>query len=122
MVKVSGDCFKQDRTKFNHKTIVNIYIVREINKNFLISSYAQFENCLFRAVILTKNINDIDEYKYFGYDIGFHRRDFFSVDKVFGRNCIIFGIDMSSSAHADNKKKYVLILGKSKHKDWMVLH
>ena len=53
-----------------------------------ISSYAKLENCLFRAVILTKNINDIDEYKYFGYDIGFHRRDTFSVDKVFGRNCI----------------------------------
>ena len=29
-----------------------------------------------------------------------------------GRNCIIFGVDMSSSVHVDNKKKIILILGK----------
>ena len=30
----------------------------------------------------------------------------------FGRNVIIFGIDMSSSVHIGNKKKDILILGK----------
>ena len=30
----------------------------------------------------------------------------------FGRDVIIFGVDMSSSAHVDNKKKDILILGK----------
>ena len=30
----------------------------------------------------------------------------------FGRNCIIFGVDMRSSVHGDNKKKDILILGK----------
>ena len=29
----------------------------------------------------------------------------------FGKNCIIFGADMSSSVHVDNKRKYILILG-----------
>ena len=29
-----------------------------------------------------------------------------------GRNVIMFGLDMSSSPHIDNKKKYILILGK----------
>ena len=29
----------------------------------------------------------------------------------FGRNAIIFGVDMSPSAHIDNKKKDILILG-----------
>ena len=29
----------------------------------------------------------------------------------FGKNCIIFGVDMSSSVHVDNKEKYILILG-----------
>ena len=29
-----------------------------------------------------------------------------------GRNVIIFGAGMSSSVHVDNKKKYILILGK----------
>ena len=28
-----------------------------------------------------------------------------------GKNIIIFGVDMSSSVHVDNKKKYILILG-----------
>ena len=30
----------------------------------------------------------------------------------FGRNVIIFGADMDSSVHNDDKKKYILILGK----------
>ena len=30
----------------------------------------------------------------------------------FGKNLILFGTDMSSSMHVDNKKKYILILGK----------
>ena len=31
----------------------------------------------------------------------------------FGRNCIIFGVDMSCSVYVDNKKKKILILGES---------
>ena len=65
---------------------------------------------MFGAVKLTK-LPDIDEYKYSGYDIGFDRKGKFSVDHGFGRNCIIFGVDMSSSVHVDNKKKDILILG-----------
>ena len=30
-----------------------------------------------------------------------------------GRNIIIFGVDMSSSTKIDNRKKYILILGKT---------
>ena len=32
-------------------------------------------------------------------------------DGSFGRNVVIFGVDMSSSAHVDSKGKYILILG-----------
>ena len=59
---------------------------------------------------MTKN-NDIDKYKYSGYGIGFDGKGKFSVGNEFGRNCIIFGVDMSSSVHIDNKKKDILILG-----------
>ena len=60
---------------------------------------------MFGAVELTK-IADIDKYKYFGYGIGFDRRGSFSVPSGgFGQNVIIFGVDMSSSIHVDNKKK-----------------
>ena len=70
------------------------------------------KNCLFGAVSLTKH-TDIDQYKYFGYGIGFVRHGSFSFPGIgLGRNVIIFGVDMSSSAHTDNKEKYILILGK----------
>ena len=55
---------------------------------------------------------DIDQYKYSGYGIGFDRKEEFSFGNGFGENCIIFEADVSSSVHVDNKKKYILILGK----------
>ena len=58
---------------------------------------------------MTKN-TDIDKYKYSGYGTGFDRKGSFSFPGIgLGRNVIIFGVDMSSSAHADNKKKDILI-------------
>ena len=110
-VKFSGSCLKQDKATYNHGTMVNLYIVYEISKNYNISSYPTSENCLFGAVSLTKNA-DIDQYKYSGYGIGFDRKTGFSFGNGFGRNCIVFGVDMSSSVHVDNKKKDILVLGK----------
>ena len=50
---------------------------------------------------------------YSGYGIGFDRRSSFSFPSGgFGQNVLIFGVDMSSSAHIDNKKKDILVLGK----------
>ena len=61
---------------------------------------------------MTKNA-DIEKYGYCGYGIGFDRRSSFSFPGGrFGQNVLIFGIDMSSSAHIDNKKKDILVLGK----------
>ena len=60
----------------------------------------------------TKN-EDIDKYGYSGYGIGFDRRGSFSFPGGgFGQNVIIFGVDMNSSIHVDNKGKDILILGK----------
>ena len=65
------------------------------------------------TVKLTKNF-DFDKYKYCGYDIGFNVNGTFSLSNGsgFGKNVIIFGVDMNSSVRIDNKKKYILILGK----------
>ena len=69
-------------------------------------------NCLFDVVTLTNNSNT-DKYGYSGYGIGFDRRSSFSFPSGgFGQNVLIFGADMSSSAHIDNKKKDTLVLGK----------
>ena len=55
-VRFSGNCLKQGKLTYKHDAIVNIYIVYEINKNDnTTSSDPTIENCLFGAVILTKN-------------------------------------------------------------------
>ena len=60
---------------------------------------------------MTKNANT-NKYGYSGYGIGFDRRSSFSFPSGgFGQNVLIFGADMSSSAHIDNKKKDILVLG-----------
>ena len=67
---------------------------------------------MFGTVRLTKNV-DIDQYQYSGYRIGFDKRSSFSFPNGgFSQNVILFGVDMSSSFHVDNKKKDILILGK----------
>ena len=93
--------------------MVNIYIVFVINlwplnvgKDFLLA------NSLFGAVNLTTN-PDPDKYKHSGYGTGFDARGSFSLNSGgFGKSLVIFGADMGSSAHIDNKKKDILILGK----------
>ena len=89
-VKFSGSCLRQDKATYNHGTIVNIYTVYEISKNYNINSYPKLENCLFGAASLTKHV-DIDQHKYSGYGIGFERKGEFSFGNGFSRNVIIFG-------------------------------
>ena len=63
------------------------------------------KDSLFGAVTLTKN-GDIDKYGFSGYGIGFDRRGSFSFPGGgYGQNVLIFAVDMSFSAHVDNKKK-----------------
>ena len=52
-VEFNGSCLKQDIATFNHKKVVNIYIVYEISKSINISDYLTLENCLFGAVSLS---------------------------------------------------------------------
>ena len=65
---------------------------------------------MFSAVKLIKHV-DVDQYKYSGYGNGFDRC--YWIDDKVGKNVIVFGKDMSSFPHIDNKKRYALILGKS---------
>ena len=59
--------------------------------------------------MLTKNA-DPDKCKYSGYDIGFDTwSELLFIDGSIGKNAIIFGYDMSSSVHSDNKNKYILV-------------
>ena len=111
-VQFTKSCLKQPNHIFTHKKIVNIYIVYELGASTSHSSDSTIKNYLFGAVTLTKNA-DIEKYKYSGYGIGFDRRSSFSFPNGgFGQNILIFGADMSSSIHIDNKKKDILVLGR----------
>ena len=104
-VKFNGSCLQQPKQSYTHGTIVNIYIVYELSASSSHSDDPALEDCLFDTITLTK-IDDIDKYGYSGYGIGFDRKSSFSFPGGgFGQNVIIFGVDMSSSAHVDNKKK-----------------
>ena len=113
-VKFNGDLLRPNEVAYNHGPAVNIYIVYETTPDTKTSNIAS-ENCLFGAVKFVKNA-DVDKYKYSGYGIGFDSRGSFSHPSGGdGKNAIIFGADMSSSVHANNKVNNVLVLGKSPH-------
>ena len=109
-VKFNGSCLiKQDKFTFNKKS-VNIYIVFDIDSN-LNNFDPALENCLFGTFNLTKN-SDINKYKYNDYGTGFDARGTFSHPSgSFAQNAIFFGGDMSSSAHAYNRTRNILVLG-----------
>ena len=111
-LKFSGSCLKQPKLQYTHGTTVNIYIVYELGASGSNDNDPTLKNCLFGAVTLTKNA-DIDKYGYSGYGIEFDRRSsFLFPGGGFGQNVLIFGADMSSSTHIDNKRKDILVLGK----------
>ena len=111
-VKFTGSCLQQPKVSYTHGTIVKIYIVYELGASSSHTDDPTLKKSLFGAVTLTNNV-DIDKYGYSGYGIGFDRKSSFLLPGGgIGQNVIIFGVDMSSSVHVDNKKKDILITGK----------
>ena len=109
--KFNGSCLKQaNKLTYSYGANVNIYIVYEPGASGSNNNDPTLKDCLFGAVTLTKN-TDIEKYEYSGYEFGFDRRSAFSFPGGrFGQSVLIFGVDMSSSAHYDNKKKSILVL------------
>ena len=105
-----GSRLKQGEATFNHGKIVHIYTVYELDKTYC-KTHPTLVNCWFGAVSITKNA-DIDRNKYSGYGIGFDRTGVYLLpDSSFGRNVVIFGVDINSSVHVNNKWIDILILG-----------
>ena len=109
-VKFTGSCLKQTKVSYTHRKTVNIYILYELGASGSQDNDPTLKK-LFGAVTLTRNV-DIDKYRYSGYGIRFDRKSSFFPGGGFGQIVIIFGVDMSSSVHVDNKKKDILIYGK----------
>ena len=111
-LKVEGSCLAQTKATYAHKSIANIYIVYEIGTTTRNSDDPKLKNSLFGAVTLVKN-SDFSKIGNTGYGIGFDRGTTFSFPGGgFGHNVLMFGVDMSSLSHIDNKKKDILVLGK----------
>ena len=104
-VKRTGNYLKQPKISYTYGKAVNIYIAYELGASSSRNNDPTLKKSLFGAVTLTKNA-DIDKYAYSGYGIGFDGRSSFLFPRGgFGQNLLIFGVDMSFSAHTDNKKK-----------------
>ena len=58
---------------------------------------------MFGASNIVKN-SDVGKYLYSGYGIVFDGKGEWNFDNDYARNVIIFGIDNTSSSHADNLK------------------
>ena len=111
-VRFNGDLLRHNQVTYNHGLAVNIYIVYETTSDAKTSNII-LENCLFGDIKLKEN-SDIDKYKYSGCGIGFDSRGSFSRPSGGNStNVIIFGADLSSSVHVNNKVNNVLVLGKA---------
>ena len=92
--------------------MVNFYIVHELDSwSQHLNTDFNFRGCFLGGVKLNKNA-DPDKYSYSGYGTGLDTQLEYSLtDGSIGKN-FIFGADMNSSVHIDNKGKSTLILDK----------
>ena len=109
-IKLDKDPLAVEQNNYASK-IVNVHIgydldawPRNSNDNF------KFKNCLFGAASVVKN-SDKEKYVYSGYGILFNSAASWSFDNDIAKNITLFGVDNSSSSHADNRKNNFLVLG-----------
>ena len=125
-VYLQGNHFQQNNVLTSNsdhglnKNVATIYIVYKLDplastrdKSFTI------QNALFGAMQITKNATDNSKNNYKGYGICFDERSEFGHTITDGgrahtrdaRNVLIFGADMSSSAHATNRANHIYLMG-----------
>ena len=120
-IYLSGNHFQQNLKSFpNINNAVNIYCVYKLDPIASTgdTSYT-IQNALFGAMQITKNGTDYDQNNYKGYGICFDERSQFShsitengrAHTTNGRNVLIFGADMSFSAHATNRANHIYLMG-----------
>ena len=68
------------------------------------------KNCLFGATSIVNNSNK-EKWMYSGYGIAFGGSGSWNFGNDFAENTVIFGVDNSSSPHADNLNNNFLVLG-----------
>ena len=118
-VHLIGNHFQQNKVIIpNNNNAINIYCVYQLD-SIASSRDTSFtiQNALFGDMQITKNATDKNNYK--GYGIRFDERSQFGhtitengvIYTSNGRNVLIFGADMSFSAHATNKANLIYLMG-----------
>ena len=120
-VHLSGNHFQQNKVIIpNNNNAINIYCVYKLDP-IASSRDTSFtiQNALFGAMQITKNATDNSKNNYKGYGICFDERSQFGhtitenghTHTTNGRNVLIFGVDMSFSAHATNRANHIYLMG-----------
>ena len=117
----SGHHFQQNKVIVpNNNNAINIYCVYKLDP--IASSRDNsftIQNALSGAMQITKNATDNSKSNYKGYGICFDERSQFGhtitedgrAHTTNGRNVLIFGVDMSFSAHATNRANHIYLIG-----------
>ena len=119
-VYLSGNHFQQNKVIIpNNDNVINIYFVYEIQP-IASSRDTTFtiQNALFGAMQITKYV-DNSKNNYKGYDICFDEISQFGhtitedgrAQRINGRNILIFGADISFSAHTTNRANNIYVMG-----------
>ena len=120
-VHLSGIHFQQNVARIpNNGNVINIYCVYKLDP-IASSRDTSFtiQDALFGAMQITKTATDNSKNNYKGYGICFDERSQFShtitEDGISytsnGRHVLIFGADMSLSAHATNRGNHIYLMG-----------
>ena len=119
-VHLNGNHFHQNVANIpNINNAINIYCVYELDPiDSSRGTSFTIQNVLFGAMQITKNATDSDKNNYKGYGICFDERSQFdhtmNKDGITytsnGRNVLIFGVDMSFSAHATNRANHIYLM------------
>ena len=120
-VHLSGNHFQQNKVIIpNNNNVINIYCVYKLDP-IASSRDTSFtiQNALFGAMQITKKATDNSKNNYKGYGICFEERSQFShtiteggfAHTTNGRNVLIFGVDMSFSAHTTNRANHIYLMG-----------
>ena len=119
-VYLSGNHFQQNKVIIpNNNNAIDIYCVYKLDP-IASSRDTSFtvQNALFGAMQITKNDTDNSKNNYKGYGICFDERSQFGhtitedgrAHITNGRNVLIFGVDMSFSAHATNRANHIYLM------------
>ena len=120
-VHLNGNHFQQNKVIIpNNNNAINIYCVYKLDPiDSSRDTSFTIENALFGAMQITKNATDSDKNNHKGYGICFDEGSRFShtvtedgrTHTTSGRNVLIFGVDMSFSAHATNRANHIYLMG-----------